>query len=139
MSIPSWAICFVAYLDDIMMVLSGMSTIDQLNDNVSYRNDFQPLNNDEINTIKKAQDIMRALDSIACTACHYCTPGCPQQIPIPEIFEAMNRKLLFHDDEAALKRYQQKTNGKSKAKDCFACPQHLTIIEYLKRASATFD
>ena len=137
----------MASLDDVMMVLSGMSTIDQLNDNVSYRNDFQPLNNDEINTIKKAQDIMRALDSIACTACHYCTPGCPQQIPIPEIFEAMNRKLLFHDDdEAALKRYQQKTNGKSKAKDCidggqceFACPQHLTIIEYLKHASATFD
>lgn len=120
MSIPSWAIRFVASLDDVMMVLSGMSTIDQLNDNVSYRNDFQPLNNDEINTIKKAQDIMRALDSIACTACHYCTPGCPQQIPIPEIFEAMNRKLLFHDDEAALKRYQQKANGKSKAKDCIA-------------------
>lgn len=113
----------MASLDDVMMVLSEMSTIDQLNDNVSYRNDFQPLNNDEINTIKKAQDIMRALDSIACTACHYCTPGCPQQIPIPEIFEAMNRKLLFHDDEAALKRYQQKTNGKSKAKDCIACGQ----------------
>lgn len=136
----------MAYIDDVMMVLSGMSTIDQLNDNVSYRNDFQPLNSDEINTIKKAQDIMRASDSIACTACHYCTPGCPQQIPIPEIFEAMNCKLLFHDDEAALKRYQQKTNGKSKAKDCiaggqceFACPQHLTIIEYLKRAPATFD
>lgn len=123
MSVPSWAIRFVASLDDVMMVLSGMSTIDQLNDNVSYRNDFHPLNNDEINTIKKAQDIMRALDSIACTACHYCTPGCPQQIPIPEIFEAMNRKLLFHDDEAALKRYHQKTNGKSKAKDCIACGQ----------------
>ncbi|MGM9952706.1 MAG: hypothetical protein ACI32Q_04875 [Intestinibaculum porci] len=73
----------MASLDDVMMVLSGMSTIDQLNGNVSYRNDFQLLNNDEINTIKKAQDIMRALDSIACTACHYCTPGCPQQIPIP--------------------------------------------------------
>lgn len=110
----------MASLDDVMMVLFGMSTIDQLNDNVSYRNDFHPLNNDEINTIKKAQDIMRASDSIACTACHYCTPGCPQQIPIPEIFEAMNRKLLFHDNEAALKRYQQKTNGKSKAKDCIA-------------------
>lgn len=147
LSIPSWAIRFVASLDNVMVVLSGMSTMEQVEDNISYMDDFKPLSQDELKVIEEAQDIMAHIDTIACTACEYCMPGCPQNIPIPDIFEAMNRKLLFHDDETAFKRYRKETTeAHAKASDCiecgqceFACPQHLTIREYLKRCASVFD
>lgn len=146
LSVPSWAIRFVASLDDVMVVLSGMSTLDQMKDNISYMEDFKPLDEDELKVIHQVQEIMNNLDSIPCTACHYCTPGCPMGIPIPEIFEAMNRKLLFDEPEKAKERYVQKTKDHALASACIqcgqcenACPQHLPIIEDLQRCAAEFE
>ena len=94
-SFASWAIRYAASLDGIITVLSGMSNLEQMEDNLSYMKDFRPLNAHEQQAIRKAQEAINGVKSIPCTACHYCTGGCPKQIPIPEIFAARNRQLVW--------------------------------------------
>ena len=98
-SYASWAIRYVASLDGILSVLSGMSNFAQMKDNLSYMKDFRPLDEAEREVIRKAQIALGRDGSIACTACHYCTKGCPKQIPIPEIFAARNRQLIYNPYE----------------------------------------
>lgn len=134
----SWAIRFAASLDGIITVLSGMSNIGQMEDNVSYMRDFKPLDEGEKGAIARAQAALYGNAAIACTACRYCTAGCPKHIPIPDIFRVMNQ----HKRAAEGKReYTAATEGMGRASDCVrcgkcenACPQHLPIRELLTRA-----
>lgn len=144
MSCASWAIRFAASLDGVITVLSGMSNLQQMQDNISFMKDFQPLNDEEQKIIQKAQKILGKSAAIACTSCHYCTSGCPKKIPIPEIFEAMNKKLSTGQEQEAVEAYQEviKPEGVGKASDCIqcrqcenACPQHLEIVYYLGRCN----
>ncbi len=139
MSPASWAIRFAASLDGIITVLSGMSNTEQMADNLSYMKDFKPLNVEEQKIIQEAQRILGQSSTIPCTACHYCTEGCPKQIPIPEIFSAMNLKLGNGQIDEAKKAYAAITTEGHRASDCIecaqcenACPQHLSIISLLK-------
>ena len=141
MSYASWAIRFVASLDGILTVLSGMSNIEQMEDNISFMKDFQPLNEDEQEIIRKAQVIMGKSSTIPCTSCHYCTDGCPKEIRIPDIFQAMNKQLGNGQMEEARVAYQVAAPEGHRASDCIgckqceeACPQHLPITEHLKQA-----
>ena len=128
-------------MDNIITVLSGMSNLEQMEDNLSFMKDFQPLSEGEQKVIQSAQDALNGDKSIPCTACHYCTGGCPMNIPIPEIFTVFNRKK--GSVEFRTKReYMIVTTGKGKASDCIqcgqcegACPQHLPIIELLQNCS----
>ncbi len=137
MSYASWALRYAAGLDNLLAVLSGMSSVEQMKDNLSFMTDFKPLNEHEMEVIKAAQDALNADQSIPCTACHYCTKGCPMSIPIPEIFHIQNHKK--GSPEFRTKReYTIVTQGKGKASDCIACgqceaacPQQLPIIELL--------
>ncbi|MBR0136932.1 MAG: aldo/keto reductase [Erysipelotrichaceae bacterium] len=139
-SYASWALRFVASKDNLLVVLSGMSSLDQMKDNLSFMKDFQPLNEHEEEVIRKAQEALNADQSIPCTACHYCTKGCPMNIPIPEIFTVENRKK--GSPEFRTKReYTIVTAGKGKASDCIqcgqcesVCPQHLPIISLIEKA-----
>ena len=138
MSHTSWAIRFVASQPGILTVLSGMSSLEQMKDNLSYMREFRPLDEHEMEVIRKAQKAIDEDQSIPCTACHYCTKGCPMGIPIPEIFAVENRKK--GSPEFRTKReYVIVTQGKGKASDCIqcgqceaVCPQHLPIIELLE-------
>jgi predicted aldo/keto reductase-like oxidoreductase len=135
----SWAIRFVASLDGIITVLSGMSDLNQMRDNTSYMKNFQPLNEEEQEIIRKAQKIFGHSSTIPCTACHYCTGGCPKQIPIPEIFAAANLQLGNGQMRQAKDVYQQALKEHGGPADCIhcrqcerACPQHLAITDLLK-------
>lgn len=141
-SCASWAIRFAASLDGVLTVLSGMSNTQQMEDNLSYMRDFQPLNADEQKIIQQAQQLLGQSSAIACTACHYCTEGCPRQIPIPEIFSSANLHLANGQLDQARQQYAAAVEGRGKASDCIACgqceracPQHLKIIDDLKQCA----
>ena len=146
LSVASWAIRFVASLDGIITVLSGMSTEEQMADNLSYMADFKPLSEDEKKVIKQAQDILDGIDSIPCTSCHYCTDGCPMQIPIPEIFSARNKQLIWEQKEAGQADYDKAVSNKGMASACIqcgqcegVCTQHIDIINRLQDCAAAFE
>ncbi len=139
-SYASWAIRFVASLEGILTVLSGMSNVAQMADNLSYMKDFKPLNEEERQIIRKAQEIMGRSATIPCTACSYCTKGCPKQIPIPDIFAAMNKRLGDGQMEEASAAYKAITADRPGADACISCgqcesvcPQHIGIIGELKK------
>ena len=145
-SYASWAIRFAASLDGIITVLSGMSNIAQMQDNLSYMKDFKPLSDTEQSAIRKAQEIMTAVKSIPCTACHYCTAGCPKQIPIPEIFAARNQQLVWGQLEEGKRQFEQATASVGKPSDCIscrqcekACPQQIDVTERLKECKQAFE
>ena len=139
LSYPSWAIRFAASIPGCLTVLSGMSTLEQVQDNVSYMRDFQPLDADERQTVEAARAALGQVYQYKCTACHYCCDGCPMGIPIPDFFAAMNRKLVFENEQDAKRRYARAAEKAGvNASDCIgcgqcegACPQRLPIIEYL--------
>lgn len=146
MSAASWAVRFAASLDGIITVLSGMSNIEQMEDNLSYMKAFKPLDEEERKIIQEAQRILGQSSTIPCTACHYCTEGCPKRIPIPEIFQAMNRQLGNGQKKEAVADYQKVTDSAGKASECInckqcehACPQHLEITEYLKQCAEALE
>ena len=145
-SYASWAIRYAAGLEGILTVLSGMSNIAQMEDNLSYMRNFQPLSEAEHAVIREVLDVMSKVDSIKCTACSYCTKGCPMNIPIPDIFRSRNSQLIYNQIEGAKGGYLRATNGKGKASDCIqcgqcegACPQHLPIIELLQDCAANLE
>ena len=137
-SYSSWAVRFAASQENILVVLSGMSNLAQMEDNLSYMTDFKPLSDSEMELIHKAQKAMDDDKSIPCTACHYCTKGCPMNIPIPEIFTVVNRKT-GSPRFRTVREYNIVTQGRGRASSCIrcgqcesACPQHLPIISLLE-------
>ncbi len=145
-SFASWAIRFAASLDGILTVLSGMSNLAQMEDNLSFMRDFQPLNGEEQEIIRKAQRILGRSSAVPCTACHYCTEGCPKQIAIPEIFSAMNLQLANGQMEKAREAYGKAAPEGHRASDCIgcgqcerACPQHLDVTGYLRRGAEMLE
>ena len=139
-SYASWAIRFVAGQENLLAVLSGMSSLAQMEDNLSFMRSFQPLNDQEMDIIRRAQAAIDEDRSIPCTSCHYCTEGCPQNIPIPEIFSVANRKK-GSPHFRTVREYNIVTQGRGRASECIqcgqcegACPQHLPIIELLEQS-----
>lgn len=144
-SYASWAIRYAASLDGIITVLSGMSNVEQMEDNLSYMKEFKALNEQEQTAVRKAQEVINGIKSIPCTACHYCTAGCPKKIPIPEIFEARNKQLVWGQLEEGKAAYEKAVSGVGCASDCIACgqceracPQQINVIERLKECAKVF-
>lgn len=139
LSVPSWAIRFVASLDNVAMVLSGMSNMEQLMDNISYMKEFVPMNAEETELVHRAAEMIKDSIAIPCTGCSYCTEGCPMQIAIPDLFRVYNKSKRGEiTDVEANEEYRQLTESGGKARECLACgqcqvacPQHLEIINYL--------
>ena len=144
----SWAIRYIASLPGILTILSGMSNVEQMADNLSYmrKEAFHPLSGAEQETMRRAQEALAAIPSIPCTGCSYCEQGCPMNIPIPDIFDARNRQMVYGKIEEGQNVYNRDTKDKGKASDCIACgqcegacPQRINIIERLQDCAAVFD
>ena len=142
----SYALRFAAGFEGIMMVLSGMSSMEQMMDNISFMADFKPLNEAELGAIKEVQKIFRSKHLIPCTACRYCTDGCPKHIGIPDLFADMNTKQLYHDWNADYYYGVVHTAPGRKASDCIkcgkcekSCPQHLPIRNLLESVAKEFE
>lgn len=149
-SIPSWAIRFAASLPNVMVVLSGMSSMEQMEDNLSYMDEFIPLSEEEQKLCFRAGGIINAQIAVPCTGCSYCTEGCPVRIAIPQYFSLYN-EIMREDMEqkgwtVSFSNYDALAQTHGKASECIACgqcegicPQRLPIIEHLKSVSAKFD
>ncbi len=148
-SVASWALRFAAGLDGVMMVLSGMSNVAQLEDNMSFMADFEPLTTDEVAMVHRAADMINGTIAIACTGCSYCTTECPQNIAIPQYFSLYNaekRESVQKDWTTQELYYESLTQNFGKASDCIdcgscerMCPQHLPIRDLLKDVATHFE
>ena len=141
----SYAIRFAAGFDGVFMTLSGMSNMQQMEDNLSYMRDFKPLDKRELEAVQNVCRVFKSMNLIACTACRYCTAGCPRSISIPNLFACMNTRELYHDWNADF-YYNTHVKNKGKASDCIkcgkceaVCPQHLRIRELLEEVACAFE
>lgn len=146
-SVASWAIRFAASLPGVITVLSGMSDVAQMQDNLSYMRTFETLTDAQRATIERAQHELAKIPLIPCTRCNYCAKVCPNEIGISGTFTAMNMHTLYGDLETAKKErtWQVDRHGKRPADDCIkcgrceqACPQHIKIRDELARSIELF-
>ena len=147
-SVVSWAIKFAASLPNVFMVLSGMSNMEQMLDNISYMKDFTPLSEDEYAVIDNALTVIKNSIEIPCTACGYCLEGCPKNIAISKYFALYNTEALlgFRGFSSNEGYYFYTAEKHGKASDCIecglceeACPQHLHIRDHLKKVASHFE
>ena len=145
----SYAIRFAASFPNMAMVLSGMSNMAQMEDNLSAMKDFRPLDEREMQAVKNVCGIFRSLNLIPCTSCRYCIEEneCPKGIRIPDMFSSMNAHEAFHNWNTTFYYNSVITGGgHGKASECIqcgkcekVCPQHLPIRELLKDVAKTFE
>ncbi len=148
LSVASWAIRFAASLGSVVMVLSGMSNIEQVDDNLSYMKDFRPLSSEEEAVIGEAREIIVESVTVPCTACRYCVEDCPKKIAIPEYFKLYNdlKRIGAEHGEAVKAEYAELTKTHGKASECVKCgkceehcPQHLDIRKFLEAVAGNVE
>lgn len=145
LSYASYAVRFAASFEGVYKVLSGMSNLEQMQDNISYMKDFKEFTNKEYEAVDKVRNILNNLGGIPCTACRYCVEGCPKKISIPDLFDCYNAKVQFGDWNSDY-YYGIHTRENGKASECIKCskcekicPQHLEIRKHLENVAKTFE
>lgn len=145
-SLASWAIRFAASQEGIMMVLSGMSTPEQLEDNTTYMKEFKPLTEEELEKLGQVVEILRQSSAIPCTSCKYCVDECPMNINIPGYFSVYNLLQQHGTTNFPQMHYNRQALGRGAASDCIEChsceghcPQHIKITEHLKVIADIFE
>lgn len=140
----SWAMRYAASLEGVVTVLSGMSTLAQMEDNIATLRHFEPLTAKDREAIEKVREILLKTPTTPCTDCKYCTENCPKDIPIPNIIRVDNRRRVYNVVDKG--SYAFNTRGHGRASDCIACgvcesrcPQHIQIIQLLKDCAAVYE
>ena len=144
----SYAIRFAASFPHNRVVLSGMSNLEQMKDNVSFMENFIPLSEEEMEAVRKVCDVFNSKNMIPCTSCRYCIEesSCPKKILIPDMFSNYNTKKTFGDWNADYYYNNVLTLENGKASDCIrcgkcerVCPQHLPIRDLLVQVAGEFE
>jgi predicted aldo/keto reductase-like oxidoreductase len=145
-SLASWALRYAASLPGVAMVLSGMSTWEQMEQNVALFNNMKPLSEQEQAVLMQAADMLRAAGTIPCTGCKYCVEGCPAEINIPAILDVLNEYARFGSLQNAKRSYSYRTRGKGLASACVncgqcfsVCPQHIESSIHMARAAELLE
>ena len=145
-SLASWALRFTAGLPGVAMVLSGMSTLEQLRQNAALFNSMKPLSEQERAVLSQAAEMLRAAGTIPCTGCKYCVEGCPAQIDIPSVLDLLNEYARFGSLQSARRSYGFRTRGKGLASACVdcgqclnVCPQRIESAVHMVRAAELFE
>ncbi|MBR3894605.1 MAG: aldo/keto reductase [Clostridia bacterium] len=147
-SAASWALRFAASRESVFMVLSGMSNMEQLSDNLSTMDPPAPMTPEEIALLEETVRIIYEDIAVACTGCRYCVEGCPKQIAIPDLFTLYNAAMQDREGDHTEQRaaYAELTQRGGKASDCIgcracvkSCPQRIRIVEALKTVAKTLE
>lgn len=148
LSFASWGIRYAANLEGVLVVLSGMSNLDQMKDNLSFMKDFDGMSEDELKTIGKAREALNSIPIIPCTSCNYCAKDCPQDVGISGLFTAKNNYTLYGNlpDAKNSIGFLVFSHGKKLASECVkcgrceeVCPQHIEIREELEKVKELFE
>ena len=148
MSAASWAVRFAAGLDGLITVLSGMSNVEQMKDNLSYMRGFSGLTDNEKAVLEKAREALAKIPTVPCTKCDYCAKVCPMNIGISATFTATNMMTLYGNLETAQRQeaWLVGGHGKASALECVkcgacesVCPQHISIRDELEKAAKTLE
>lgn len=145
-SLVSWALRFVNDLPQVKMILSGMSDVEQMEENTALFDAMEPLNRKEQEALDNARKALAEAAEIGCTACKYCVDGCPKSILIPRVLDCLNQYKRYGDLTMAKGMYERVTKDSGKASDCIrcgrcenSCPQKLYISDYMQQAAKLFE
>ncbi len=145
-STASWALRFAASLDGIITVLSGMSSIGQMEDNLETMSGFRPLSTSEREALAQVVEALQKVETVPCTACRYCVESCPSKINIPAIFEGYNDYKVYQNLESSKGHYRWVTSNGGKASACIECgaceehcPQHIEIPKLMKEIAGVLE
>ncbi len=145
-SVASWAMRYCGTIPGAIVVLSGMSDMEQMRDNIKTMRDFVPLTEAERATVAQVLAVLKRKPTIPCTNCRYCVEQCPQEINIPGILDNYNNVIKYNNVVGMKRAYKLFSTPKAKASDCVQCgvcesrcPQKIEIVEALRKCAQLFE
>lgn len=145
-SVASWAIRFAASLDGLITVLSGMSSLGQMEDNIATVKNLKPLSPEEMEAIRRAVEVLNSTPRVPCTGCRYCVEDCPQKISIPALMDIYSSYLVHRTTANSDYRFSMATKDGGKPSACVACrtceehcPQHIGIADILRHMAELYE